>query len=360
MSQTQCKTCVMDGSAQEIVFTETGCNFCDGAKKELGKVDCGEWQIHKVAMLKTRPQKYDCVIGLSGGVDSSMALVHLVEEGLTPLCFSIDNGWNDPIADSNIMNLVEGLKVPFYRHTIDLDKFKELQATFLKAGVTNVEIPSDHLIITTAYHLANEYGIKYIVSGGNLVTESIMPYSWSYPARDLKHIKDIYKKFTGKKLKGLPTMSLLRFNYYKWIKGIKVINILDWMGYNREDAIKELQEKFGWEDYGEKHEESIFTKWFQNFFLFQKFGIDKRKAHYSSLIVSGQLSRDEALSKLQASPIYPKLGIEKKVMQYEKHDHHDYKTDEKLFNFISSVVKGLRNFKQFFKENYQYITNTPY
>ena len=339
--QTQCKKCVMDGSASEITFKEGTCNFCDQAQKAIGEICIGDWMKIKLNILKQK-KKYDCVIGLSGGIDSSMALVHLIEQGLKPLCFTVDNGWNDPIADENIMRLVEGLKVPFYRRTINLKIFKELQATFLQAGVINVEIPSDHLIIATAYEIANQYGIKYIISGGNVATESIMPYSWSYPARDLRHIKAIYKRFTNKKLKDLPVMSLFKFNWYKWIRRVKVVNLLDYFDYNRAEAIKELQSKFGWKDYGEKHEESIWTKWFQNFYLFEKFGIDKRKAHYSSLINSGQMTREEALFRLQANPVYPELGIENRILKYPKHDHHDYPTDEKLFNFISKLVKFFR------------------
>jgi hypothetical protein len=280
------------------------------------------------------------IIGLSGGIDSSTALLRIMEKGgIRPLCFSVDNGWNDPKADENIMKLVEGLKVPFYRYTIDLDKFRELQSAFFKAGVRNVEIPTDHIITATAYQMACKYGIKYIISGGNVNTESIMPPSWGYNARDLVHIKDIYKKFTGKKLKGLPMMSLMKFNYYKWIKDIKVVNVLDYYDYNRDESIKELETKFGWKNYGDKHEESVFTKWFQNFYLFEKFAIDKRKAHYASLINSGQMTRDEAMFKLQANPIYPELGIEKQIMKYPKHSHYDYKTDEKLYNFICKFVR---------------------
>lgn len=334
----------MDGSAKEISFDSLGvCNFCHQAEKAIEEIDAGELMGLVIDMKKQgKGKEYDCIVGLSGGVDSSSVLEIVVNEGLRPLCFSIDNGWNDPIADENIMRLVEGLKVPFYRYTIDLPKFKELQATFLKAGVINAEIPSDHIIISSAFDLANKYGVKYIISGGNVASESVMPYSWSYHARDYRHLSAIYKKFTGKRLKGLPTMSLLKFNYYKWIKKIKVVNILDYFDYNIKENKKELAEKWGWKDYGEKHEESIWTKWFQNFYLFEKFGIDKRKAHYSSLINSGQMTRQEALDKLTASPVYPELGIEKRVMAYPKHDHMEYPNNLKLFMTISKIIKFFR------------------
>lgn len=335
MSYKICDRCVMDTTAEEIEFKDGKCNFCIQAEKSLEE--------NKKAILPNMKGKgkYDVVIGLSGGIDSSYALTKIIELGLRPLCFTIDNGWNDQKADENIMRLVEGLKVPFFRYTIDEVKFLELQGAFMKAGVKNIEIPSDHIIVATAYEMASKYGIKWIVSGGNTATESIMPPSWGYQARDLVHIKDIYKKMTDKRLKGLPTMSLLKFNYYRWIKGIKTVNILDYYEYNRKEAIFELADKFGYKDYGEKHGESIFTRWFQNWYLFEKWGIDKRKAHLSSLIVSGQMTRGQALEELQTTPIYPRLGIEGRVMGYERHSDYDYKTDEKLYNLICKIVRWL-------------------
>lgn len=345
MEYRMCTKCVMDTTAKEIVFDDSGrCNFCLQAEKSLGEIEKEKSKLGEVIgeiWDKTTGQ-YDCLIGLSGGVDSSFLLYKAVELGLKPLCFSIDNGWNDPKADENIMRLVETLKVPFYRYTIDIAKFAELQSAFMKAGVSNIEIPTDHILMAATYDMANKNGIKTILSGGNVATESIMPPSWGYNARDLVHIKDIYKKFTGKSLTGLPMISLLKWNWYKWVKRIKVVYLLDYINYNRDEAIKTLSEKYGYKDYGDKHQESEFTKWFQNFYLYEKFGFDKRKAHYSSLIVSGQMTRDQALERLAEQLYYPKFGLESKVMNYPKHDYKDYRTDEKLFNFISKIIKLLR------------------
>jgi hypothetical protein len=282
-------------------------------------------------------KKYDVLIGLSGGVDSSYLLTQAVELGLRPLCFTVDNGWNDPKADENIMRLVEGLKVPFYRYTIDVAKFRLLQAGFIKAGLINIEIPTDHILMATSYEMAEKYGIKYILSGGNVATESIMPPSWSYTARDLVHIKDVYQKMMGKRLEGLPVCSLWKFNWYKWIKGIKTVYLLDYLDYDRQFAIKYLQELYGYKPYGEKHCESVFTQWFQNFYLYEKWGIDKRKAHLSSEINSGQITQSEAKAILAGQPVYPQLGLEWRG--YKKHSHHDFKTDERLFNFISFFIR---------------------
>jgi len=336
----------MDKSAEEITFDENGvCNFCHIAKNEIIDANVeSQFTDYLIEDIKKDEinKKYDCLIGLSGGVDSSYTLHKAVEFGLRPLCFSVDNGWNDPKADENIMRLVEGLKVPFYRYTIDTKKFVELQGAFMQAGQRNIEIPTDHILMATTLEMASKYNIKWILSGGNVATESIMPASWGYNARDLVHIKDVYRKMTGKKLTGLPVCSLLKWNYYKWIKKIKTLYLLDYVGYNRAKAIKILEDKYGWQDYGEKHGESVFTKWFQNYYLFEKFSIDKRKAHLSSLINSGQMTRNEALDELGKCPVYPEIGLEKRVMRYPKRSYKNFKTDEKLWKFLTTSIRLLK------------------
>ena len=174
-------------------------------------------------------KKYDCLIGLSGGVDSSTALHYAMELGLRPLCFSVDTGYNKPDADENILRLVEGLKVPFYRYTIDLVKFKELQSAFIKSGVPNIEIPTDAILMATTYEMASKYGIRWIVSGGNVATEQYIPPSWGHNARDLTHIRAIYTKFCGKRLKGLPLCGIWKWNFYRHIRGIRVFYLLDYL-----------------------------------------------------------------------------------------------------------------------------------
>lgn len=338
MPETQCKTCVMDNSAAEFTPTGTGCNFCDQARAALAEVKKTRHKFEKTG------KEYDCLIGLSGGADSSYALHLAVTFGLKPLCFTLDNGWNDPLADENILKLVESLKVPLYRYVIDLPKFKKLQAAFLQAGVKNVEIPTDHVLMAASLELASKYGIKTIVSGGNVATESIMPASWGHNARDLTHIKAIYRKFTGERLTGLPLCGILKWNYYRWVKKIKTVYILDHVTYNREAAIQLLGELYDYKHPGEKHEESVWTRWFQNFYLFEKFGIDKRKAHLSSLVVSGQLTREEALERLTHAPVYPELGIEQKVMKYPRHEHEDFPMD-KWYGRIAPLVRLARKLK---------------
>jgi len=326
----------MDISATEITFDDKGvCNFCHQAQEQLQ----APYIFRPVnrEILNTKGQ-YNCLIGLSGGVDSSYALYMAVLFGYRPLCFSIDTGYNKPEADENIMRLVEYFKVPFFRYTIDLNKFKELQGAFLRAGVINVEIPTDHVLMAASLEMAAKYGIKTIVSGGNVATESIMPPSWGHNARDLKHIKAIYKAMTGKRLSGLPLCSLFKWNVYRWWHKIKTVYILDYFDYNRAEAEQLLMDKVGFKSTGEKHEENYFTWWFQDFYLFEKFGIDKRKAHYSSMINSGQMTREDALEKLKKDPIYPTLGIETKVMKYPIHQHSDFPQD-KWYPRIAKLVK---------------------
>lgn len=351
--QTRCSRCVMDVSAKEIIFTASGCNFCDAASRAWKDVqEKGNGTLYPSIIAPKikksgKGQKYDCLIGLSGGVDSAWALHIAKSLGLRPLCFSVDNGWNDQKADENVYNLVEKLRVPLEKVVIDWAKFRELQAAFMKAGQKNIEIPTDHILMAVSLDLASRHGIKYIISGGNVATESIMPESWGYNARDLVHIKAIYQWYKGKNLRGLPTCSLLKWNWYKWVKRIKTVYLLDYYDYDRRLAKDILMKQYGYQDVGEKHEESVFTRWFQNFYLFEKFGIDKRKAHYSSMIVSGQMTRDEALAKLDACPVYPELGLERKVLKYPIKPYTAFPTDEKLYGRISAIVRRIKKICKF-------------
>lgn len=333
----QCSKCVMDGSASEITLDENGvCNFCHQAQKSLKEA---EEDKKNLDIYISRINKEGCVIGLSGGVDSSMTLVKAVELGLKPMAFSLDNGYNETKADENILSLVEFLKVPFYRYRIDLDKYRDLQSAFLKGGVKNLEAITDHILWAVSYEMAIKHKAKWILSGGNVATESIMPASWGEDPRDLYWIKSVYKKVKGKKLVGLPLLPLWKEQYYRLIKQIRFFQLLNYFDYHRENSIKYLSEKYGFKPYGEKHNENIFTSWFQNFFLFERYGIDKRKAHFSSLINSGQMIRQQALDELTASPVYPKLGIEDKISRYERKSYDDYPNSKKIRQIISKIYK---------------------
>lgn len=335
----------MDGTATEIVLDEHGvCNFCHQAQQSLKEIEEEKKNFGERMMKITMDgvgKKYNCLIGLSGGTDSSSLLYYVVKYGLKPLCYTIDNGYNDPKADENIMRLVEGMKVPFIRYKIDLHKFTRVQSAFMAAGLKNIEIPTDHILMASALEMANLYDIKWILSGGNATSESIMPPSWGHNARDLTHIQSVYKRVFGKKLSGLPLCGIWKWNWYKWVKGIQTFYLLDYLDYNRNNTA-ELLKEFGWQEYGPKHEESLFTKWFQNFYLFQKFGIDKRKAHYSSLINAGQMTRKEAMEELTKSPEFIPLGIEQRVMKYPKREHSEFAMD-KWYGRISNLIRLWRS-----------------
>jgi len=223
----------MDLSASEITFDDKGvCNFCHQAQKSLKEIEAEKHklpEIIKQIKKDSKGKKYSCLIGISGGIDSSTTLHHAIKLGLKPLCFSFDNKWNTPESENNVKNLIEKLGVDFIKYEIDDVKYRELQSAFIKSGVPNIEIPTDHILMAITYELAVKYNIKWILSGGNVTTESVMPESWGADARDLVHIKAIYKWATGKKLTGLPMCSLLQWNIYKWWYGIRFFYLLDYL-----------------------------------------------------------------------------------------------------------------------------------
>lgn len=318
----------------QITFDEKGvCNHCHAAvyKSNQHRIEQEDlpWVIDEIKK-RGRGKKYDCVIGLSGGVDSSYALYVLKQHEVRVMAFHCDNGWNTQESDENVMRLVEGMKVPFYRYTINLGRFKSLQRAFIQSGVPNIEIPTDHILTSVAWKMAIREGVNTIVSGGNWQTESIMPSSFGYSAVDLYHIKSIYSQFTHKKLTGLPTTNLAQYMWYRCVKKIKIINLLDHVKYNRQAAQERLQELYGWRPYGAKHEESTFTKWFQDTYLPVVHGLDKRRPHLSSMIHSGQITREDALKELKNQPKRTGCPIKGVTWKVEPKKHSDYPTHEEL------------------------------
>lgn len=305
---TQCKRCVMDNvNDPDIWFNKEGnCNYCEDyfqhiEKKEFkSKYDANKINplIEKIK-LEGANKKYDCIVGISGGIDSAFLVYQLVEHGLRPLAIHLDNGWNSEIATQNIEMLLSKLNVDLYTYVIDWEEFKDLQLSFFKAGVVDIELLTDHAIIALFYNATKKHNLNYVFSGHNTATESILPPEWIHWKLDGLNIKEIQKKFGSVKLKTYPIMSY--FSLYKQWKLNKMteIDFLNYIPYNKEEAKAILTEKFNWKDYGPKHSESIFTRFYQNYILPVKFNIDKRKAHLSSLICSGQLTRKEALDELK-------------------------------------------------------------
>jgi N-acetyl sugar amidotransferase len=246
---------------------------------------------------------FDCIIGLSGGVDSSY-IAHLAKEhGLRPLIVHFDNGWNNELAVSNIEQIVTKLGFELQTFVMDWAEFRDIQRAYFKASVLDLEVPTDHMIFGALYRMAAKHKIKTIVSGNNIATEWLLPKAWYYSKYDLVNMRAIHKRFGERPLRALPALGVWHFLYYQRVLGIKDVRILDLIDFNKADAKKLLIERYGWRDYGGKHYESIFTRFYQGYILPRKFGIDKRKAHLSNLILSGEMTREQALAELQ-QPTY--------------------------------------------------------
>lgn len=305
-----CVRCVMDTSDPEIVFDEAGvCNHClvyqSRAKNELCTDEAGQARLARLVdemQANGRGKDYDCVIGLSGGVDSSyVAYVVTKKLGLRPLAVHLDNGWNSELAVANIENIVKTLKIDLYTKVLDWNEFKNLQLSFLKASVPNCEIPTDHAITSTLFRVAREQGIRHIISGSNFVTEAIMPPTWGYDARDWRHIKAIHREFGSMRLKQFPRLTAVDFIMSILVRRIRFIPILNFFPYNKQQVIAIIESELGWKNYGRKHGESRFTRYFQEYYLPVKFGYDKRRAHLSTLVNAGQISREKAIESLRES-----------------------------------------------------------
>jgi N-acetyl sugar amidotransferase len=317
----QCVYCVMDTSDSSIIFDSKGqCNHCINFFKKIKN----KWFPNKhgadqlsliINRIKTsQKKKYDCILGLSGGIDSSYLAIKMHELGLRPLVVHVDAGWNSELASSNIESIVKYCNFDLHTHVVDWDEMRDLQLAYFRSGIANQDVPQDHIFLASVYHFAILNKIPYILSGSNLATEGILPRSWQGTSRDSINLKSIHQHFGTISLKQYKTISF--FEYYFWypvIKKMKIISPLNYMPYNKEEALLELKEKTGYRKYQRKHGESQFTKFYQNYYLPQKFGYDKRLAHFSSLIVSGQMTRIEALKKLN-EPLYEKLELDNDIL----------------------------------------------
>lgn len=356
-----CNRCVMDTTASNIVFDDNGiCNFCKDFEKTFSTINHEKYDLNKlINRIKHdgKNKKYDCIVGVSGGVDSSYVLLKVKELGLRPLAVHLDNGWNSDLSTQNISNLVEKLDVDLYTYVIDWEEYKDLQKSFFKANVVDIELLMDNAMQATNYNQAKKYGIKYILSGCNTSTEGIeMPLEWNHNKHDGRNIKSIQKKFGIKKIKTQPIISTIGYLKYSYIDRIKWIPFLDYLEYNKESALTQLESKIGYIRYPYKHYESVFTRFYQGYILPYKFNIDKRKVHFSSLIMSNQMTREDALKLLKQSP-YPseellksdKDFVMKKLdfteesfmsyIQIPPKKHTDYGSEELLLRFLSKILK---------------------
>jgi len=346
-----CSNCVMDTSDSQIKFDERG--FCDHCNNYYNNI-LPNWQQNDLGKKKLevitnkikeagRNKKYDCIIGLSGGVDSSY-LTYIAKEklGLRPLIFSVVTGWNLDVANKNVERIIKGLNLDLYTEIVNWDEMKDLQYAFFKAQVAYQDIPQDHVIFASLYNYAVKSGIKYILTGANYSTECIRePSEWVYQ-NDLRLMKDIHLKFGKRPLATLPLCNMFKYKlYYRYIKGIKVVQPLNLIPYKKEEAIEELQSKFNWEKYENKHYESILTRFYEGYWMIKKFGYDKRRAYLSSLILTGQISRKEALDILSRSPYDENIAMQDLEYVSNKLDM----TKDEFIELMNGENKTYRNYK---------------
>ena len=305
-----------------------------------------------------RRKKYDCVVGLSGGTDSSYLAYKALELGLRPLAIHLDNGWDSEPATHNIHNIVRELGLDLHTHVVDWPEFRDIQLSFFRADVIDIEMITDHAINALAYKLALQHSVRHILTGVNTATEAILPSAWVHSKTDLKNLKSIHKAHGSRPLRTLPTASTLRVRYLQRLRGIRALSLLDLIEYDKQAAMRTLHDTLGWTNYGGKHHESLFTRFYQQYILPEKFGVDKRRAHLSSLICSGQLTRDGALAELEKPPfdratigadrayVLKKLGMTdaefERYMARPGRSHMDYPSDLTYLRLLSRVKQSLR------------------
>lgn len=362
-----CANCIMDTSDSGIVFDERGwCDYCnnyhDNIVPNWHPDERGEREIMaQVEQIKRdgKGRDHDCLIGLSGGVDSSYVTYIAKEKfGLRPLLYHVDAGWNSQQAVNNIEKLVDGLDLDLFTEVVNWPEMRDLQLAFFKANVPHLDTPQDHAFFAGLYNFAAKNNVKYILTGANYSTECVRePLEWHYHASDLRQLKDIHRRFGTRPLKKFPLAGIFRFKiWYRFAKGVRVVKPLNSIPFHKEEAMQELVDKFGWQKYAHKHYESRFTRFYESYWLPTKFGYDKRRAHFSSLILTGQLSRDEALAKI-AVPAYDpetigedfeyiatKLGITVEELRAlhdgPKKTFRDYKNDMALMDLGAKVLRA--------------------
>ena len=359
----ECNRCVMDTSDPDIVFDAQGvCNWCLEAAERLSSFMLTGTQSERKlnnlihAIQAEQRGKYDSILGLSGGVDSSYLAYWAYKAGLHPLTVHFDNGWNSEIAVSNIRKIVEVCGFDLQTYVINWQEFKDLQRSFLKAGVVDVEMLTDHAIMAALRRIMKQHRIRYILSGTNYATEHGLPPSWVWPKNDWINIRGIHRRFGIGALKTFPHVGFIEDLVFRGLKlGGKIVQPLDYMSYSKKEAIAKLSEEFDWRYYGGKHYESLFTKFYQAYILPTKFGIDKRRSHLSCLIRTGEITREEAIKEL-AEPLYDEVSLREDktyickklsfseaefnaLMQKAPHCHSDYPSGQALRLRITKLAR---------------------
>jgi N-acetyl sugar amidotransferase len=368
-----CTRCVMDTTDPDIVFDGIGvCNHCHTYDRMVREYvvdgDEGLRQLDKLAekiRKDGKSKKYDCVIGVSGGVDSTYVAYRVKQLGLRPLAVHLDNGWDSELAVKNIEETLKRLNIDLYTEVLDWEEFKDLQVSFLKASTPDSEIPTDHAINALLGDLAKKIGIKYVIIGTNVRTETHLPRAWSQGHFDWKYIREVHRKFGTYPLRTFPHFDFI--TYYLRMITQKRIEILNYIGYNKKEALRVLQNELGWRYYGGKHYESIYTRFYQGYILPEKFGFDKRRSHLSSLLCSGEITREQALDELKVPTYAPsmqeedreyvvkKLGLTEQqfteIMNAPKKSYWDYPSYGKFMKtpFIRGSVPLIKSIYGWFK-----------
>ena len=364
-SYQECSRCVMDTTDPLITFDQNGhcCHCTEFLEKRLrhnyrGKEsDDALNKIFENIQRQGRRKKYDCVLGVSGGIDSSYLAYIITQRGLRPLAVHLDNGWNSDKAVVNIKNVTRRLGIDYESYVLDWEEFKDLQLSFLKASVPEAETPTDVAIPAALHAVAAKHGIKYILSGGNLATEGILPKAWHYDVKDLKYFNYIHNTFGTRPLKSFPTFGYKKEIFYKIVKGMRMIYPLNFVPFKRDEAVRLLREKLEWRPYGGKHHESTYTKFIQSYYLYEKFRIDYRRATLSTQICVGEISRCRAVEQLRTIAYDPeeideaknyiakKLSIARdeleRIMRLPPKWYWDYPNDERRLSFIYETYRRL-------------------
>lgn len=360
----RCTRTVMDTTDPDIVFDADGVSnwwhLLESEKERWSRIDREALRQTYLTRIREsgRGRPYDCILGLSGGVDSCYMAYLAKEWGLRPLVVHFDNGWNDELAVRNIETVLKHVGFELNTFVMNWPEFRNLQRSYFLASVLDQDVPADHMIFGALHEIAMKHRIKHILSGNNFVTEGLLPRAWYYNKFDLRNLYNIHRRFGTLPLKHLPKLGVWHWNYYRKVRDIEDVKILELIPYRKLDAKRFLQKEMGWSDYGGKHYESVFTRFYQAYILPTRYGIDKRKAHLSNLVSNGELTRDEALIELSGPIADPdrllrdKRYVAKKLgwSETEFEDilalppvaHETYGTDARERRIAEALTNGLR------------------